>query len=80
MIAGIAAAAASSFTVLLMISQPAFSSFKICATVYVEQVLDEVVFLSRGQIALHDSCEAIREQQGKSVDQLFREVFKWWEN
>ena len=46
----------------------------------VEQVLDEVVFLSRGQIALHDSCEAIREQQGKSVDQLFREVFKCWEN
>ena len=46
----------------------------------VEQVLDEVVFLSRGQIALHNSCEAIREQQGKSVDQLFREVFKCWEN
>ena len=45
----------------------------------VEQVLDEVVFLSRGQIALHDSCEAIREQQGKSVVQLFREVFKCWE-
>ena len=46
----------------------------------VEQFLDEVVFLSRGQIALHDSCETIREQQGKSVDQLFREVFKCWEN
>ena len=46
----------------------------------VEQILDEVVFLSRGQIALHDSCEAIREQQRKSVDQLFREVFKCWEN
>ena len=46
----------------------------------VEQVLDEVVFLSRGQIALHDSCENIREQQGKSVDGLFREVFKCWEN
>ena len=46
----------------------------------VEQVLDEVVFLSRGQIALHDSCENIREQQGKSIDGLFREVFKCWEN
>ena len=46
----------------------------------VEQVLDEVVCLSRGQSALHDSCEALREQQGKSVDQLFREVFKCWEN
>ena len=46
----------------------------------VEQVLDEVVFLNRGQIALHDSCENIREQQGKSIDGLFREVFKCWEN
>ena len=46
----------------------------------VEPVLDEVVFLSRGQIALHASCERIREEQGKSVDQLFREVFKCWEN
>ena len=46
----------------------------------VEQVLDEVVFLNHGQIALHDSCENIREQQGKSVDGLFREVFKCWEN
>ena len=46
----------------------------------VEQVLDEVVFLNRGQIALHDSCESIREQQGKSIDGLFREVFKCWEN
>ena len=46
----------------------------------VEQVLDEVVFLSRGQIALHNSCENIREQQGKSIDGLFREVFKCWEN
>ena len=46
----------------------------------VEQVLDEVVFLSRGQIALQDSCDHIRETQNKSVDQLFREVFKCWEN
>ena len=46
----------------------------------VEQILDEVVFLNRGQIALHDSCENIREQQGKSIDGLFREVFKCWEN
>ena len=46
----------------------------------IEQVLDEVVFLNRGQIALHDSCENIREQQGKSIDGLFREVFKCWEN
>lgn len=46
----------------------------------VEQVLDEVIFLNQGRIALHDSCDHIREEQGQSVDQLFREVFKCWEN
>lgn len=46
----------------------------------VEQVLDEVIFLNQGKIALHDSCDRIREAQGRSVDQLFREVFKCWEN
>lgn len=42
----------------------------------VEKVLDEVVFISKGQVALHDSVDNIREQKGKSVDQLFREVYK----
>ena len=42
----------------------------------VEQVLDEVVFISQGQIVLQKSVDEIREEQGKSVDQLFREVFR----
>ena len=42
----------------------------------VETVLDEAVFLKDGQIVLHDSVDDIRETQGKSVDELFREVFK----
>ena len=42
----------------------------------VEQVLDEVVFLREGQIMLHESVEAIRDEKGKSVDELFREVFR----
>lgn len=42
----------------------------------VERVLDEVVFLYRGQLALHETVDHIREQQGKSVDALFREVYK----
>lgn len=42
----------------------------------VEQVLDEVVFLHHGQIVLHKSVDEIREEQGKSVDTLFREVFR----
>lgn len=42
----------------------------------IEKVLDEVVFLNQGQIALQSSVDAIREEQGKSVDMLFREVFR----
>ena len=41
----------------------------------IERVLDEVIFLKNGEITLHETVDNIREQQGKSVDQLFREVF-----
>lgn len=43
----------------------------------IEQVLDEVVFIKGGSIVLHDSVENIRTEHQKSVDELFREVFKW---
>ena len=42
----------------------------------VEQVLDEVVFISQGQIVLQKAVDQIREEQNRSVDQLFREVFR----
>lgn len=42
----------------------------------VESVLDEVIFLKNGQINLQAGVDDIREQYGKSVDALFREVFK----
>ena len=42
----------------------------------VEQVLDDVIFINHGQIMLRSSVDDIREQQGKSVDAYFREVFR----
>ena len=42
----------------------------------VENILDDVVFIQNGQIRLSDSVDNIRFNQGKSVDSLFREVFK----
>lgn len=42
----------------------------------IESVLDEVVFLKDGKILLHDTVDHIREERGKSVDGLFREVFQ----
>ena len=43
----------------------------------IEQVLDEVVFIQNGKVTLQKTVDAIREENGKSVDELFREVFKW---
>ena len=42
----------------------------------VEAVLDDVIFLREGQVSLQASVDDIREQYGKSVDALFREVFR----
>ncbi|MDD6610789.1 MAG: ABC transporter ATP-binding protein [Clostridiales bacterium] len=41
----------------------------------IEKVLDDVIFLHQGQITLHKTVDDIREEYGKSVDALFREVF-----
>ncbi len=43
----------------------------------IEQVLDEVIFINQGNIVLHKTVDEIREEHGKSVDELFREVFRW---
>ena len=42
----------------------------------VEKVLDEVIFISRGRVALQSTVDDIREEKGMSVDALFREVFR----
>lgn len=42
----------------------------------VEQTIDDVIFISAGRIVLTSSVDEIREDKGKSVDELFREVFQ----
>lgn len=42
----------------------------------VEKILDEVYFIKDGEIVLNDMVDNIRDVRGKSVDGLFREVFK----
>lgn len=42
----------------------------------IEKVLDEAIFLKEGKIMLHATVDDIREKEGKSVDALFREIFK----
>ena len=42
----------------------------------IEKVLDDVIFLSAGKVALQATVDQIREEHGMSVDALFREVYK----
>ncbi len=42
----------------------------------IENILDQVIFLKHGEISLISSVDDIRSGQGKSVDALFREVFR----
>lgn len=42
----------------------------------IESVLDNVVFLKEGRVVLEGPADDIREKEGKSIDELFREVFR----
>lgn len=42
----------------------------------IENILDYVIFINQGQVVLTSSVDDIRDEKGKSVDSLFREVFK----
>ena len=42
----------------------------------VERVLDEFIFLHNGKIVRSGNADEVREETGKSLDQLFREVFQ----
>lgn len=43
----------------------------------IEPVLDYVLFLQGGNIILQGNANEIRKGEGKTIDQLFREVFRW---
>lgn len=42
----------------------------------VEQILDEFIFIRDGSLLMYNSVDNAREQYGKSLDELFREVFR----
>lgn len=42
----------------------------------IEKILDDVIFISQGKVVMSASVDEIREEKGKSVDDLFREVFR----
>jgi ABC-2 type transport system ATP-binding protein len=41
----------------------------------IERIFDEVIFIKNGNVVLQEEVETIRFTRGKSVDELFKEVF-----
>lgn len=42
----------------------------------IENVLDEVLIIKNGQLLIHKDTDTLRNEENKSIDELFREVFK----
>ena len=42
----------------------------------IETVLDDVIMIQNGHLKIHKTVDEIREENGMSVDALFREVFR----
>ena len=42
----------------------------------IERILDEVIFIDKGEIILQDSADALRNKENASIDEIFRRMFK----
>lgn len=43
----------------------------------IEQYFDYVIFLRSGSVVIEGKAEEIRKQYNRTIDELFREVFRW---
>mgnify|MGYP002511155139 CR=1 FL=1 len=58
------------------IAQVGEADVKLSSLKELESIFDEVIFIKNGEIVLHDEAEHLRLENGKSIDELFREVFR----
>lgn len=42
----------------------------------IERILDEVIFIDKGEIILQSDSDELRKKEGKSIDEIFRRMFK----
>lgn len=42
----------------------------------IERILDDVMFISDGKIILYEEADKLRNKENKSIDMIFREMFK----
>lgn len=78
-IAGVDPAARDFILDVIMSHRPEGSTVFLCTHLIadIEPILTHAVFLNCGQIVLNAPVQEVREKEGKSLDELFREVFKW---
>ena len=78
-IAGVDPAARDFILDIILSQKPQGSTILLCTHLIadIEPVLTHAVFLSRGQVVLDRSVKEIHEKEGKTLDAMFREVFRW---
>lgn len=78
-IAGVDPAARDFILDVIMQNRPEGSTIFLCTHLIadIEPILTHAVFLNRGRVVLDEDVAAVKEREGKSLDELFREVFKW---
>lgn len=42
----------------------------------IERILDEVIFIDKGEVILHEDTDKLRNKEGGSIDEIFRRMFK----
>ena len=42
----------------------------------IERILDEVIFIDKGKIILHEDADKLRKKEKASIDEIFRRLFK----
>ena len=42
----------------------------------IERILDQVIFIDKGEIALVSDSDELRQREGSSIDEIFRRMFK----
>ncbi len=78
-IAGVDPAARDFILDVVMRNKPEGSTIFLCTHLIadIEPILTHAIFLNRGVVVLDEDVETVRAREGKSLDELFREVFRW---
>ena len=42
----------------------------------IERILDDVIFIDKGEIILSSSADELRSKEGESIDEVFRRMFR----